>query len=128
MAWVARVSGADNAIEQLVASADYRANVVRPATRADFRWRFAFTPDGERIDGGVLPHLIQWDSPVHPCARLPDSGVSLIALALGAPEPERTAAMLASIALTDERVQVAQSVSRQLVAVLNTPLGRVVLD
>ena len=54
--------------------------------------------------------------------------MSLIALALGAPEPEGTTALLASLAFSDELVQVAQSVSPQLVAVLNTPLGRVVLD
>ena len=128
VAWVARASGANDAIEQLVATPNYNAKMVRPATRVDFRWRFAFTPDGERINGGVLPHLIQWDSPVHPCARLPESGVSLIALALGAPEPEGTTALLESFAFADELVQVAQSVSPQLVAMLNTPLGRVVLD
>ncbi len=128
VAWVARANGADDAIEQLASSPNYSANIVRSATRADFRWRFAFTPEGERINGGVLPHLIQWDSPVHPCERLPESGVSLIALALGAPEPESTTKLLESFAFADEWVQVAQSVSPQLVAVLNTPLGRVVLD
>ncbi len=128
VAWVARTSGAYDAVEQLAAAPNYGAKIVRPATRADFRWRFAFTPGGERINGGVLPHLIQWDSPVHPCERLPASGVSLIALALGAPEPEATAALLESFAFSDELVQVAQSVSPQLVAMLNTPLGRVVLD
>lgn len=128
VAWVARASGADDAIEQFAASPGYSANIVRPATRADFRWRFAFTPDGERINGGVLPHLIQWDSPVHPCQRLPESGMSLIALALGAPEPDGTTALLKSFAFSDELVQVAQSVSPQLVAMLNTPIGRVVLD
>ena len=128
IAWVARASGADDAIEQLVAAPNYSASRVRSATRADYRWRFAFTPDGARINGGVLPHLIQWDSLLHPCERLPECGVSLIALALGAPEPEGTTALLESFALADEIVQVAQSVSPQLVAMLNTPLGRVVLD
>lgn len=128
VAWVARTSGADDAIEQLAASPNYSAKIVRPAARADFRWRFSFTPDGERISGGVLPHLIQWDSLAHPCESLPESGVSLIALALGAPEPEATTALLESFAFSDTLVQVAQSVSPQLVAMLNTPLGRVVLD
>ena len=128
VAWVARTSGAPNAIEQLAASPNYSAKMVRTATRADFRWRFAFTPDGKRINGGVVPHLIQWETPAHPCERLPESGVSLIALALGAPEPEGTMALLESFAFSDAVVQVAQSASPQLVAMLNTPLGRVVLD
>ena len=128
VAWVARASGAGDAIEQLAASPNYSAKIVRPASRGEFRWRFAFTPDGERIDGGVAPHLIQWDSSAHPCQRLPESGVSLIALALGAPEPESTTALLQSLAFSDELVQVAQSVSPQLVAMFNTPIGHVVLD
>lgn len=94
VAWVARCSGVSDAIEQLAKTQDYSANVVRPASRADFRWRFAFTPDGARIAGGTLPHLIQWDCDVHPCDPLPESGISLTALMLGAPEPERLWACL----------------------------------
>lgn len=128
VAWVARASGADDAIEQFAASPGYSATVVRPATRADFRWRFAFTPDGARVGGGVLPHLIQWDSPVHPCQRLPESGVALTALMLGAPEPERLTGMLAALHFADACVQVGQSTVAHLVATLRTPLGSVVLD
>ena len=128
VAWVARCSGALNAIEQLSQTQDYAASVVRPASRADFRWRFAFTPDGARIDGGVLPHLIQWDCDVHPCDRLPAAGLSLAALMLGAPEPERVSAMLASLCFTDTPVQMGQSTAPNLVAMLQTPMGSVVLD
>ena len=69
VAWVARCTGAPDAIEQLTKTPHYSANAVRAASRADFRWRFAFTPDGARIAGGTLPHLIQWDCVAHPCDR-----------------------------------------------------------
>ncbi len=128
VAWVARASGADDAIEQFAALSDYSAKIVRPATRADFRWRFAFTPDGARIGSGVLPHLIQWDSPVHPCERLPESGVALTALMLGIQEPERLTGMLEALHFADACVQVGQSTAAHLVATLRTPLGGVVLD
>jgi Glyoxalase-like domain len=128
VAWVARVSGADDDIEQLAASPDYSAKIVRPATRADFRWRFAFTPDGARIGNGTMPHLVQWDSPVHPCERLPESGLALTSLMLGAPEPERLTDMLAALHFADPQVQVGQSTATHLVAMLRTPLGSVVLD
>ena len=128
VAWVARCEGAPDAIEQLATTLDYSANVVRPASRADFRWRFAFTPDGMRVAGGTLPYLIQWDCEVHPCDRLPESGVSLTALMLGAPEPEHLAKMLAGLHFADARVQVGQSAATNLVAMLRTPLGSVVLD
>lgn len=128
VAWVARCAGASEVIEQLAATPGYEANVVRPASRADFRWRFAFTPDGARIASGTLPHLIQWDCDVHPCDLLPESGVSLTALMLGAPEPEHLAGMLEALRFTDARVQIGQSTGAQLVATLQTPRGSVVLD
>ena len=128
VAWVARCRGALDAIEQLAATPAYSANVVRLASRADFRWRFAFTPDGGRIAGGTLPHLIQWDCDTHPSGRLPDSAVSLTALMLGAPEPEPLAAMLEALHFADAQVQVGQSTATHLVALLQTPLGSVVLD
>ena len=128
VAWVARCSGAPDTIEQLAATQDYSAIVVRPASRADFRWRIAFTPDGVRIAGGTLPHLIQWDCEVHPCDRLPESGVSLTALMLGAPEPERLTGMLDALQFFDASVQVGQSTATNLVAMLRTPIGSVVLD
>lgn len=128
VAWVARCAGAPDAIEQLARTQDYAATVVRPASRADFRWRFAFTPDGARIAGGTLPHLIQWDCDAHPCDRLPESGVSLTALMLGAAEPERHTGMLDALHFADVRVQAGQSTAPNLVAMLQTPLGGVVLD
>ena len=128
VAWVARCAGGHDAIERLAQTQDYAANVVRPASRADFRWRFAFTPDGARINGGTLPHLIQWDCETHPCDRLPESGVSLTALMLGAPEPERLTSLLDALSFADARVQIGQSSGPTLVAMLRTPLGSIVLD
>lgn len=128
VAWVARCAGASEVIEQLAATPGYEANVVRPASRADFRWRFAFTRDGARIAGGVLPHLIQWDCAVHPGDQLPESDVSLTALLLGAPQPERITGMLDALHFADARVQVGQSTALNLVAMLQTPRGGVVLD
>jgi len=128
VAWVARCSGAGDAIDQLARTAGYSASVVRPASRADFRWRFAFTMDGARIAGGVLPHLIQWDSPTHPCERLPDSSIALTSLTLGSPEPERIGAMLAALRFDGPMVHRGQSTAEQLAATLMTPGGVVVLD
>ena len=98
-----------DAIERFAATPGYAANVVRPASRGDFRWRFAFTPDGERIAGGVLPHLIQWDVAAHPAERLPDSGVRLSSLLLGRLTPTRLRDMLGLLRFDDGFVHVGQS-------------------
>lgn len=129
VAWVARTSGAeDDAIEQLAAIPNYSAKIVRPATRDDFRWRFAFTPNGARIGGGVLPHLIHWDSSVHPCQRLPESGLALTSLTLGATDPDAATALLAAFAFSASEVLVGQSSPAHLVATLSSPNGVIVLD
>ena len=128
VAWVARCAGASDAIEQLATTPGYDANVVRRASRAHFHWRFAFTPDGARIANGALPHLIRWEGEVHPCDRLPESGVSLTSLMLGAPEPEYLSGMLEALRFADAPVQVGQSTALNLVAMLQTPLGSVMLD
>jgi Glyoxalase-like domain len=133
--WVARVasSHADtraphDAIEQLATIPTNAANVVRPAERGDFRWRFAFTREGARPRGGVLPYAIQWDVSIHPCERLPDVGVSLSSLMLGDPIPEKITSALDAMQFADAKVHVGQSSSPQLVATLNTPKGIVIFE
>jgi hypothetical protein len=128
VAWVARASGAENAIETFAALPDNPVSIVRPAQRGDFRWRFAFTPDGTRPRSGVLPHLIQWDVPMHPCDRIPDVGLSLSSVLVADPVHERVSAILNAIAFDDPKVHIAQSTSAQLIATMNTPRGAVTLD
>lgn len=128
VAWVARASGASNAIEQFAALPGNPANVVRPAQRGDFRWRFAFTPDGALPGGGALPHLIQWDVPMHPSERLPDVGVSISSLILCAPDPEELTQAFEALRFAGSKVYVGQSSSALLVATLDTPGGVVSLD
>jgi hypothetical protein len=131
VAWVARVArvnAPNDAIEQIATIPGNAASVVRPASRGDFRWRFAFTRDGARPSGGVLPYFIQWDVPIHPCERLPDVGVRLTSLLLGDPAPGEISARLSAMNFNDEKVQAGQSTSRQLIATLNTPRGSVVLE
>jgi hypothetical protein len=130
VAWVARVerSAASDAIEQLANIPANAANVVRPASRGDFRWRFAFTSDGTRPRGGVLPHFIQWDVPLHPCERLPDVGVRLTSLLLGEPAHEEITSFLQRTNFVHEKVLVGQSVASQLVATFATSNGTVVID
>jgi Glyoxalase-like domain len=128
VAWVARASGADNAIETFAAVPGNPASVVRPAQRGGFRWRFAFTPDGTRPRGGALPHLIQWDVLMHPCDQLPDAGLSLSSLLVADPAPERVSAVLDALSFADPKVQIGQSSGAQIVTTLQTLRGAVVLE
>lgn len=130
IAWVARITrtSPSDAIEEIARVPGNPANVVRAAERGDFRWRFAFTSDGTRPRGGVLPHFIQWDVPSHPCERLPDVGVQLSSLLLGHPEPSKISTLLELANFACETVSLGQSTSPQLVATLVSPRGLVVLE
>jgi Glyoxalase-like domain len=131
VAWVARVTravSAADAIEQIAQVNDNPACIVRPAERGDLRWRFAFTRDGVRPRGGVLPHFIQWDVAIHPCERLPDVSVSLSSLVLGDPAPDAISRVLDAVNFSDTAVCIGQSTASQLIATITSPRRTVVLD
>jgi len=65
---------------------------VVPMSRGDLTWRLTVPEDGafpswQGAGDGILPTLIQWDTAVHPAARLPASGLALSALKARHPRP-----------------------------------------
>ncbi len=75
--WVARTE----AIERLAVACPMPLGPIHPMARGDFRWRITIPDDGALPGKGVVPTLIQWDVPVHPADKLPNSSVSLDAFA-----------------------------------------------
>ena len=96
----------------------------RMTPRGLLQWQMAIRASGERLFGGGLPTLIQWGD-THPAPGLPESGVTLQALAVRHPQARELAAAYAAIGL--QRVAV-QAGSVNVCAVLETPKGRVRLD
>ena len=88
------------------------------------QWQITVRADGQRLLDGTLPTLIQWGQ-VHPTDTMADSGVSLHALQLQHPQAELLQAALQGIGLQHVAVRPGPA---ELAAVLNTPLGRVVLQ
>jgi len=66
--WVARTDSPDS----LATQAYGQPAQVRPMRRDSLRWRFAFTRDGSLPGGGLVPHLIQWQTPAHPAESMPE--------------------------------------------------------
>jgi hypothetical protein len=96
--WVARV---ERPKRLLLWQAQYPQRIapIVPMTRGDFAWSLSVPDDGafpgwEGAGDGVLPSLIQWDSPRHPSDVLPDVGIALKALKAVHPRAERVAAQL----------------------------------
>lgn len=124
--WVARVSDVHAAAAAL-AVLDIDRGDVLAASRATadglLRWQITVRPDGQRLHGGALPTLIQWQG-AHPAARLPDAGLALQALALRDPQPARLRTACARLGLD---LAVTRGLSG-LSARLDTPRGPVTLS
>lgn len=68
-------------------------------TRGDFTWGLSVPDDGafpawQGAGDGVLPSLIQWDTPRHPSGVLPETGIALKALKATHPQADTIAAQL----------------------------------
>ncbi len=74
--WVVRT----NHIDSLAKTIYGQQGCTRAMQRDALRWRFAFTDDGSMPGGGLIPHLIQWDSHIHPTEKLKDTGCRLVNL------------------------------------------------
>jgi hypothetical protein len=126
IAWVARTRDIDR-----LATAYRQVRVeIRPMQRDALRWRFAFTTDGALPGDGLIPHLIQWESPNHPTEKMPESGCRLLGLegvyANQGIIQETIAAMGLAEAIGLHRVPGRRSPG--LIARIETPSGEVILD
>ncbi|MEA3087678.1 MAG: hypothetical protein QOC89_5375 [Paraburkholderia sp.] len=96
--WVARV---DRPKRLTVWQTQYPQRIppIVPMTRGDFTWGLSVPDDGafpvwQGAGDGVLPSLIQWDTPRHPSAVLPETGIALKALKATHPQADTIAAQL----------------------------------
>jgi len=96
--WVARCGD----IGDRLARADIGAHEVRPMQRADLRWRMSFTPDGNLLEQGIIPPLIQWQSEPHPASRLTDVGCRLRSLSAAHTDPDRVKRLLLGLGLSQQ--------------------------
>ena len=97
----------------------------RPTPQGLLQWRISVRNDGQRLMGGALPTLIEWGD-VHPCDAMLDSGLTLSALTLHAPETTALQSALAAAKLNNPAVQL-RSAPAGLSAKLRTPRGDITL-
>lgn len=98
LGWAART-------EELDAIAERTGGVlgsVQPMERGDFRWRITIPEDGYAIEGGLVPTLIQWDVPFHPCQRLPDQQCRFEWMEAAHPNPAKVHYLLGEMGLADQ--------------------------
>ncbi len=95
LGWAART----DAIEALSGQTAGILGSVQPMERGDFKWRITIPEDGYPVEAGLLPTLIQWDVPIHPCQRLPDQGCRLEWMEAAHPNPAKIRYLLGELGL-----------------------------
>ena len=76
---------APQVLEHVLPRLDYDPGVPTAMSRGELRWRITIPSQGRPAGDGLLPTIIDWGEAQHPCQRLPDSGVTLVALRLEGP-------------------------------------------
>jgi hypothetical protein len=127
IAWVA----ATGQLSLTAKRAAYAPGPIVPMTRGSLNWLITIPEDGQLVDGGLMPTLIEWPEGVHPSARLPERGVSLELLELGSPNPDVVKEGLNSIgfdALANNVRVIQDRNGPRLTAYLAAPPGLVRFD
>jgi hypothetical protein len=125
--WVARVERPKD-LQRWQAQYPERIPTVVPMTRGDFTWGLSVPDDGafpswQQAGDGILPTLIQWDSALHPSARLPESGIALKTLAAVHPQADLIAAQLDWLGAAHLITLTATDGAAALIAEFDTPGG-----
>jgi hypothetical protein len=125
--WVLRVSNLDATLKAWQSLDRGPAlTASRPTPQGLLQWRISVRDDGQRLLGGALPTLIEWGD-VHPCDAMPESGLSLSALTLQAPNIAPLQQALDAAQLSDPAVHVIRGPAG-LSAQLRTPRGDITLS
>lgn len=93
--WVVRTGD----IHASVTACSEALGEIEPMSRGAINWLITIPADGSVPVDGVAPALIEWHTPVHPAAGLPDKGLSFVGLEIAHPEPQRLSRLLLSLDL-----------------------------
>lgn len=119
--WVARCDD----IHATQAACVHELGHVLPMTRGDLAWQITVRADGAFPLDGAAPALIEWGTPTHPAAALPDVGCSLIELMIYHPDPERVYGILTQMDMQARpTVHWSGDEPAHLVAIVGTPGGK----
>jgi hypothetical protein len=115
--WVARSTN----IEQDHARSLEPLGIVTPLTRGAYAWRITIPDDGHLPGDGLLPTLIQWDTP-NPSANLEPRGLNLLQIEGEHPNAPRINSSLESLGVS---WRITAGERPVLKALLETPIGQV---
>lgn len=125
--WVARVER-PRSLARWQSQYPARLAPVLPMTRGDYRWQIGVPENGtlptwQGAGQGVVPTLIQWDTPQHPADALPSSDCAIRLLRGFHPQADTVADQLRWLGADGLIALEATLVEASLVAEIDTPQG-----
>jgi len=123
LTWVVNTTDLVNLQAQL----DFGLGVVTPLTRGDLNWLFAVPDDGRLLAGGLVPHVMQWQTSEHPSNNMADFNCRLIKLTIYHPYASWLESVLSDLQAL-ELVSVQPLNRAYMTAEIETPNGVCVLS
>jgi hypothetical protein len=125
--WAVRVERPKN-LGRWQAQYPQRIAPIVPMTRGDFSWGLSVPDDGafpswQHAGDGIVPTLIQWDTPRHPTDVLPTTGIALKSLDAFHPQAGLIGAQLDWLGVSQLVRLHATDAAPALVAEFDTPAG-----
>jgi len=97
LCWVLEV---DN-IEDTVKKCGYNPGEILQLSRDELTWKVTVPSNGQLVENGVLPVLIEWPSNQHPSKKLNNSKVSINNISLFHPEPYKIKNIISNLIESD---------------------------
>ncbi len=116
--WVAR----SNDIRAAQVACNNIHGEINAMSRGDLNWLITIPTDGRMPFDGVMPTLIEWQSPQHPASRLDESGCELLSLKGSHPDADGISDLLRKLDI-GAGVSVENNPRPHLTAEIKTPSG-----
>ena len=79
----------------------YNPGEILELSRGDLRWKVTVPTNGQLIENGVLPFLIEWPKNIHPSNNLANSSISLTKISLIHQEPDNIKNIIKNLIKSD---------------------------
>ncbi len=112
-------------LHDLIGKATVPSGTPQQVVRDNLSWYFAIPEDGRLLGAGMLPYLIQWQTPHHPSRDMAERQCQLQRLEVHHPMPQWLTQSLQAIDADShvEVVPLAADGTAKLVAIIETPKG-----
>ena len=122
LCWVLEV---DN-IEDTVKKCGYNPGEILQLSRDELTWKVTVPSNGQLVENGVLPVLIEWPNNQHPSKKLNNSKVSINKISLFHPEPYKIKSIISNL-IESDLIHVSEGFP-QMELILTTQNEKVIID